>query len=176
MITYVGLSSGEQVRRDLWRVTLGARFTLSDWLSPNPAGPLWAPRVDDWRKAVAAGKTEIAAIVSPASLQGSNIRYPYDARAVVDVTVIGGNAGDSIGTVVAAMDTLIDGVAVLRVARASSSDPTARDAELQRAINEAKDDKGGPFDWLDKIGTILVILAIAALVAAAVYAVREIRR
>jgi hypothetical protein len=69
------------------------------------------------------------------------------------------------------MDTVVRGVGVLAVTRASNSDPVGRSATLEQAEDDAKKKKG----LLDSLSLILLLLVIAALVAAAAYAVRSVR-
>jgi hypothetical protein len=163
---YIGMSSSEQARRGYWRVVLaGDVFDLAFFVS-NPFEK-WPAKVERWRAEVNAGKAQVAAVCSSASVEGNEI---FGARAIVDVHVLGADEGDSVGQVVHRMNGLVTNVDVIEVALVENADPIARDAKLgavkeeqatQSPLNRAAD----LLEIALKLGAVVALVYVVATIA-----------
>lgn len=162
MITFIGLSSSEQTLRGYWRVTLKGNVLDLGFLFSNPLEK-WPDKVERWRASVDAGKADIPAVTSPASVSsGSGIS---GARAVVDVKVLGADQGDTVGAVARRLDGLTSNVAVESVQLVNNADPVARDAALKDSLQN-NDPLG-----IHKLAGALELAAKLAIAVIVIYAV-----
>jgi hypothetical protein len=159
-----GLSSSAQATRGYWRIVLeGDVFDLGFFLT-NPLEK-WPAKVERWRAAVNAGKADVPAVCSTAAIAGTEV---YDGRAVVDVHVLGADSGDTVGAVARRLHDLVTNVDVLSVTDIEKSDPISRDVTLKEETDKPRD----PFK-VDRILSLLELLAGAAIVIGAVYVVAK---
>lgn len=158
MITYVNTDSGGAVRRGMaFRVTLRGGLDLSYLLNPLVLGGSWSAFVERWRNDVAAGKSLASATVSPAAITDGNISA--SARAIVDVSIHGAEAGVSVSSLAESWDGLISGIDVSRIEQISAPDASGRSRELGTAITSARDPLGLKSFFSD-VRAVLVLLIV----------------
>jgi len=157
---FVGVSSSEQARRGYWRVVLAGDVLDLGFFFSNPLEK-WPAKVERWRAAVDAGNAGVPALTSTASISGDSTAL-LNARAVVDVFILGADMGDSVGAVARRMGNLISNVDVASVEKIDNADPVARDAAVQDAA--ASSDPLGIGRAASAIETVVKIAAIVALV------------
>lgn len=168
---FIGVASGEQARRGWWRVVLKRDLFDLGFFVSNPLDT-WADRVEKWRVAVDAGDAKIPAVTSTASVTtDAGLGSP---RAVVDVHILGAEAGESVGVVANRLDALTARIDILSVEVVNNSDPIARDAALKLAEEES--DPLGLKGLLGILETGVKLVVILAVVYVVVLAVKESRK
>lgn len=154
-ILYKGLSSGAQVTRGYWRVTLAVGLHIEELFAR--ASLSWATSVEQWRT-----KVEGAGFVVPA--QASPAAIGQD-RAVVDVFILGAPSGLTVSGLADTMDHLVRGMDVLTVESIIIAESTGRGAVLQQAEADAARES-----WTEQLKRLAEKSAAALLTGAIVVA------
>lgn len=177
-IAYGGLSPGAQVTRGFWRVTLAGGFDIQDLFSPLNEFQSWDHKIANWRARVASAAFPVPAQCSPAATSGPLTTVTPESRAVVDVWILGADAGLSVSALAGIMNGIEPRVDVLAVqAIASLNDDTGRGKAIQDA--EADAHKESLFQqvqrWAEKLGLLLLIGAGAILLLYLLIVRRQIK-